>query len=162
MKPQELNQVVKKLVHKKVDKNSYVIKYGDIGDEFLIVTKGEVSVWLPVDPTEMLKPLKKFKEKVKSAILTKKWVETIEFKFHLDPSELAGDASADYCTIDQFKILCSAETPPSMVSFLWHQFQLHRAVSTAHLIEKHLASQIPRARIQPDDYWEQMLIEEIV
>jgi len=40
--------VVKQLGHKAIEKDNYLIKYGAEGDDFYIVLKGEVSVWIPM------------------------------------------------------------------------------------------------------------------
>ena len=44
-----------------MDKNNYLIRYGAEGDDFYIIMKGEVSVWIPQAPRDMVKPLQKFK-----------------------------------------------------------------------------------------------------
>ena len=73
---------------KRYQKDAYVIKYGAIGDDFYITIKGSVSVWLPVEPAEIIKPLQKFKRRVKSAILSSVQSEKINFQFYLDPFKI--------------------------------------------------------------------------
>lgn len=49
--------------------------------------------------------------------------EYIPFRFHLDPFEdLEKDRRPVYCTFDEFKMLCSKETPREALLYLWYHF----------------------------------------
>ena len=45
----------------KMDKDNYLIRHGTDGDAFYIILEGEVSIWEPVAPRDIVKPLLKFK-----------------------------------------------------------------------------------------------------
>ena len=68
MKSNELKHVAQQLQHEDLELDNFVITHGSEGKAFYIVIEGKVSVWVPVPARKMLKPLKKFKERVKSAI----------------------------------------------------------------------------------------------
>ena len=66
LKPYELNEVCSGLEYRVVNKDSFVINYGEQGDLFYIILKGKVSVWQPVPPDQMRRPMKRFQEIIKN------------------------------------------------------------------------------------------------
>ena len=56
-----------------------IVTFGAVADDFYIILEGSVSVWIPVHPEDMAKPLLKFKQRVKSAILSSKESDKINF-----------------------------------------------------------------------------------
>lgn len=99
MKQKQLKKVAQALQYKDLKSCNYLIKYGQEGDDFFIILDGEVSVWVPVAPADIVKPLEKFKEKVKSAILTKS-SELPSFGFHIEPFKI--EKRPAYCSINDF------------------------------------------------------------
>lgn len=57
MKQHEINEVCIGLQYEAHGNDSFIINYGDFGDKFYIILKGTVSVWLPVPPSEMKRPI---------------------------------------------------------------------------------------------------------
>ena len=107
-----MKKVALELKHKSMRSDNYLIKYGVEGDDFYIIVEGEVSVWVPVPPEQIVKPLEKFKERVKSAILAKS-ADTIPlFQFHIEPFKT--DRRPAYCSFFDFTYLCAKETPHDM------------------------------------------------
>ena len=106
---------MKELNYKKVPKDTYVIKYGALGDDFYIMLEGEVSAWVPVPHKEMIKPLQQFKKRIKNDILSKNSNTMINFRFHLNPFKMAPGSPGTYCTYEEFSVLCSKDTPEKMV-----------------------------------------------
>ena len=45
-----------------------MIKYGDVSEDFYIVLKGELSVWVPMTTSEAYKILQKLKIRIKQLI----------------------------------------------------------------------------------------------
>ena len=64
MDTRDVNRIAKNLKYKTMPRDSYVIRHGDKGNEFLIQLEGQTSVWLPVDAQDMVEPLTKMKAKV--------------------------------------------------------------------------------------------------
>ena len=65
MKRMEMNEVCAALEYDCVPKNSKVIRYGEEGDSFYIILKGDVSVWVPVPLKEITSPLQRFRESMR-------------------------------------------------------------------------------------------------
>ena len=119
----QLMTVGEQLLFKRLPRDSYVASFGQDADNLYIVLAGEVSVWAPVAPAEMVTPLQKFKSRVKSAILADSADSlNFTFKFHVDLDAVEEGRRPTYCTMSDFKKLCSKETPPELVDFLWRQF----------------------------------------
>ena len=53
---------------KSTEQNKYLIKYGDVSEDFYIVLKGELSVWVPMTTSESYKILQKLKTRIKQFI----------------------------------------------------------------------------------------------
>ena len=81
----QLMTVGEQLLFKRLPRDSYVASFGQDADNLYIVLAGEVSVWAPVAPLEMVTPLQKFKSRVKSGVLASSDDSlNFTFKFHLD------------------------------------------------------------------------------
>ena len=66
LKQHEMNEVCGGLEYSSKPKNAFVIRYGEIGDLFYIILKGRVSVWVPMMPDKMRRPIQKFKEMLRN------------------------------------------------------------------------------------------------
>ena len=68
--------------------------------------------------------------------MTKNHEKEINFKFHLEPFQIPPNQKRlDFCTKADFELLCAVDAPKKLVEFLWHQYQLHRAVCTIAEVE---------------------------
>ena len=48
-----MKEVSRSLKYLRIAPLAYAVKYGDTGDQFFIILRGKVSVWLPVSMKEM-------------------------------------------------------------------------------------------------------------
>ena len=86
-----MKEVSRSLKYLRIAPLAYAVKYGDIGDQFFIILRGKVSVWLPVSMKEMHQPLKKLKAAVIKTVMqsrhfnSKLYRASFDFNFHLDP-----------------------------------------------------------------------------
>ena len=139
MRPNQLKKVAQKLNYQNSKAKNYLFKYGEEGEDFYIIIEGEVSVWVPVPPEQMIKPLEKFKEKVKNTICNRSASTFPLFQFHIEPFKT--ESNPAYCTYKDFTCLCAKEAPEELLEDIWRQFQLHRAVSTIEMVENEFISE---------------------
>lgn len=163
LKPHQLKNVVQQLHYMQIDAGKEVVKYGSKAENFYIIIEGSVSVWVPVDPADMIKPLQKFKQKIKSAVLATNTVEEIEFSFMIEPFAVENKLRTPYCTKTDFSYLCAKNMPQSMFDFTWRQFKLHRAVTTLAMVEKMLEETHQlKINSKANRNWEATVIDQIV
>ena len=113
-----------------------MIRHGQAASQFFIILDGTCSIWQPVRPQAMLKPLHRLRLKLQEAIregVTE--LKGFSFRFHIEPFEIEADRRPMYCTYDDFKKLCSTDQGEEFTKFLWTQFQLHRAVDTVSKVD---------------------------
>ena len=89
--------------------HSYVVKYGDKGERFYIVMRGKVSVWLPANLKDLVKPIQKLKQIVLRYVYSKKDISknmrNFEIKFLIDPFKVDDDEKADYASFEDYDML---------------------------------------------------------
>ena len=66
--PQNLSPLLALFQLEHSTKDKYIIRYGQAASSFFIILDGTVSLWSPVRPQAMLKPLHHFRVKLKEAI----------------------------------------------------------------------------------------------
>ena len=68
-KRKDFISIINRLKYQKREPKSYVIKHGDIGDQFYIILRGQVAVWLPItNLAEIVAPVEKFKRHLQRCI----------------------------------------------------------------------------------------------
>ena len=68
MNDEQLNQVVSQLCLDRSGKDQYVVRYGQMRSSMFIILDGQVSVWQPIKPRALLKPLQKLRIKMLKAV----------------------------------------------------------------------------------------------
>lgn len=66
LKTPDLNEVCGGLEYASYPNNSFVLRYGEVGDKFYIILKGKVSVWIPMKVENMRRPMKNFMDNVRN------------------------------------------------------------------------------------------------
>ena len=121
----------------RISKEHYVFQYGQQPSKYYIILEGQVSMWTPVKPRNMLKPLLKLRRKIVETVRSRKEeFDDFSFQFHLDPFEIEKGRRPAYCRFEDFLKLCAMESSQSFTKFIWIQFQLHRAVDTVAMIDQ--------------------------
>ena len=108
--PQTLSPLLAHFHLEHSTKDKYVIRHGQAASSFFVILDGTVSLWSPVRPQAMLKPLHHFRVKLQEAIQNSETkLEGFNFKFHIEPFEIETDRRPIYCTYSDFKKLCSSD-----------------------------------------------------
>ena len=123
------------------------MRYGQTRSSLFIILDGEASVWIPVKPRQLLKPLQKLRAKIMQSVQRAQVsyprydggeTADFEFRFHLDPFKIEANRQPKYCRYEDFCNLCSADSSEEFKKFVWSQFQLFRAADTIEKVDEML------------------------